>query len=109
MNMSDVIIRPIITEASMKIVPGGKYSFVVARKADKTAIKKAVNKMFNVTVVSISTSVVKGKTKRVGPKRAEISQSVWKKAIVTVKKGEKIYVFEPGGEEPKKETKKATK
>jgi large subunit ribosomal protein L23 len=100
--MSDVIIRPIITEASMKIVPNGKYSFVVARLADKTAIKKAVNKLFNVTVVAIATSVVKGKTKRVGPRRAEVTQSAWKKAIVTVKTGEKIYLFEPGGEEPTK-------
>jgi large subunit ribosomal protein L23 len=107
--MSDVIIKPIITESSMKLVPDGKYSFVVATRADKTAIKKAISKQFNVTVVSIATNVVKGKTKRVGPKRVEITKTAWKKAIVTLKKGEKIYMFEPGGEEPTKDAKKDTK
>ena len=102
MNIYDVIIKPIITEQSMKIVPNDKYTFAVAKHAGKNEIKKAINLMFNVTVVSLATSVVKGKKKRVGPKRVEVAQSEWKKVIVRVKKGDKIYVFEPGGEEPKK-------
>lgn len=100
--MNNVIIRPIITEESMKMVPAGKYSFVVAKQADKGAIKNAVKNLFNVNVVSISTSIVKGKKKRVGAKRQEIDQSIWKRAIVQVKKGEKIAMFEPGGEGPTK-------
>jgi large subunit ribosomal protein L23 len=99
---TNIIIKPLITEQSMKSVDGGKYSFAVARFASKTAIKAAIKKLFGVNVVSVATSVVKGKTKRVGAKRQEIKQSLWKKAIVTVKKGEKIGIFEPGGEEPKK-------
>jgi large subunit ribosomal protein L23 len=102
MKTNDIVIRPIITEESMKYVPAGKYTFVVARQADKGAIRKAINQMFGVTVISIATSVVKGKTQRVGKRRAEVTKSVWKKAIVTVKKGEKIGLFEPGGEDAHK-------
>lgn len=82
----------------MKLVPGGKYTFAVAQFADKGAIKKAVNTLFGVTVTSISTTVVKGRSKRVGARREEVKSGLWKKAVVTVKKGEKIGLFEPGGE-----------
>ncbi len=99
MNNLDVIIRPIITEESMKVVPVGKYTFVVARKATKDEIKKAVSQLFNVTVLSVATSVVKGKTKRIGQRRVEVVETASKKAIVKVKEGDKIYLFEPGGEE----------
>lgn len=99
MKTNDVIIRPIITEQSMKIVPNGKYSFAVHKKADKGSIRKAVNQLFGVTVVSVATSVVKGKTKRVGQRRQAINQTEWKRAIVKVKKGETIGIFEPGGED----------
>ncbi|HEX8932034.1 MAG TPA: 50S ribosomal protein L23 [Patescibacteria group bacterium] len=100
--MNSIIIRPIITEESMKMVPFGKYSFAVAKHADKGAIRNAVKNLFNVNVVAIATSMVKGKKKRVGSKRQEIDQTIWKRAIIKVKKGEKIALFEPGGEEPKK-------
>ena len=102
LNMNNIIIRPLITEQSMKGVDSGKYSFAVARFTTKTAIKNAIKKLFGVNVVAVSTSVVKGKTKRVGAKRQEIKQSIWKKAIITLKKGEKIGLFEPGGAEEKK-------
>lgn len=99
MNTLNVIIKPIITESSMKIVPSGKYTFAAAKFATKDEIKKAVGQMFNVTVVGVATSVVKGKSRRVGPRRLELDRTEWKKAIVTVKKGDKIFVFEPGGED----------
>src|SRR5258706_13215068 len=102
MNTLDVIIKPIITEQSMKAVDAGKFSFAVNKYADKNSIKKAIVSLFNVTVLSVATSIVKGKKKRVGQRRQEVTQSVWKKAIVTLKKGDKIYLFEPGGtKEPK--------
>lgn len=103
MDFRDVIIKPLITEGSMKHVASGKYSFMVARDADKIVIKQTVNKLFNVHVVSIATSLVKGKTQKVGKRRTEKTMSAWKKAVVTVKKGEKIGIFEPGGEAEKKE------
>ena len=102
MNRTDIILKPIITEQSMKAVDAGKFSFVVAKFANKTEIKNAIKKLFNVTAVSIATSIVKGKTKRIGQRRTEVKDAIWKKAIVTLKKGEKIGLFEPGGEEPKK-------
>ncbi len=97
--MNTVIIKPIITEQSMKAVDAGKFSFVVAKHADKIAIKKAINQLFNVTVMAVATSIVKGGRQRVGKRRQEVSSSIWKKAIVTLKKGEKIGLFEPGGEQ----------
>lgn len=98
MKTNDVIIRPVITEQSMKIVPSGKYTFIVARFADKDAIKKAITGLFGVTVTGVSTTVIKGRSKRVGARREEVKGSESKKAVVTVKKGEKIGMFEPGGE-----------
>jgi len=93
----------------MNEVSQGRYSFIVDKDATKSAIKSAIKAQFNVTVTSIATSVQKGKTQRVGVRRVEVGKSAFKKATVTVKKGEKIGLFEPGGEkeeEKKKESKK---
>jgi large subunit ribosomal protein L23 len=103
--MNSIIIKPLITEKSMTDVSKGKYSFVVAKDASKSAIKSAIKAQFNVTVVSIATSVQKGKTQRVGTKRVEVGKPEVKKATVTVKNGEKIGLFEPGSGEEKKEKK----
>lgn len=102
MKAHNVIIRPVITEKSMSEVPSGKYTFAVVPQATKVQIKKAINDTFSVHVVSIATSMVKGKTKRVGQRRQEVKESVWKKAIIVLKKGEKIGIFEPGGAEETK-------
>lgn len=105
--MNSIIIKPLITEKSMAMVKKGKYAFVVAKSARKQAIKAAVKAQFGVTVVSISTSVQKGKTQRVGTKRVEADKSEVKKATVTVKKGQTIGIFEPGGGDDKKEKKES--
>ena len=107
--MNNIVIRPLITEKSMSDVSKGKYAFVVAKDASKSAIKAAVKAQFNVHVVSVATSVQKGKTQRVGIRRTEVGKSALKKATVTVKKGEKIGIFEPGGGEEKKEKKEKKK
>lgn len=108
--MNSILIKPLVTEKSMNDVSKGKYSFVVAKDASKGAIKAAVKQQFNVTVVSVATSVQKGKTQRVGVRRTEVDRSAVKKATVQVKKGDKIGIFEPGGEEEvKKEKKKEEK
>src|SRR5581483_6662216 len=105
--MNTIIVRPLITEKSMSDVVKGKYSFVVSKDARKEVIKSVLKQQFNVTVVSISTSTVKGRTKRVGVRRQEVPTADWKKATVTLKKGDKIALFEPGGgEEGKKKEKK---
>ena len=107
--MNSILIKPLITEKSMSDVAKGKYSFVVAKDATKAAIKAAVKQQFHVTVVGVATSVQKGKTQRVGIRRTEVDRSAVKKATVTVKKGDKIGLFEPGGEEEVKKEKKVEK
>ncbi len=101
MTTYDIIVKPIVTEKSMAEVASGKYSFVVARYVTKALIRKAVADMFNVSVVAVTTIVVKGKRKRVGKRREEVDQSEHKKATVTLKKGEKIALFSQGGEDKK--------
>lgn len=107
--MNTIVIKPLVTEKSMSTVSSGKYAFIVAKFASKTDIKREVSKQFGVTVTSVATSLLKGKTKRVGARRQETTVSALKKAIVTVKKGDKIALFEPGGAEEPKEKKEKKK
>jgi large subunit ribosomal protein L23 len=94
--MNNIIIKPIITENSMKQAALGKYTFAVDKKADKGMIKRVVEQTFNVKVKAITTVIVKGKTKRSGIKRKEIQVSSWKKAVLLLEKGQKIGFFEIG-------------
>ena len=79
----------------------GKFTFKVAKTADKKEIRSEVEKHFSVNVTNISTSILKGRSIRVGARRTEKKASVYKKATVTVKKGQKIGLFELGGEDSK--------
>lgn len=99
MNAYDIIIRPIITEKSMNQVGLGKFTFEVAKLADKKNIKQAIEEKFNVTVTSVATNIVKGKTARVGKRRTEITKSSWKKAVVGLAKDQKIDLFEQGAQQ----------
>jgi large subunit ribosomal protein L23 len=96
MNIKDIIKRPIITEKSGSQPGEGIYSFEVSLKADKTQVKTAIEKIFKVTVIKVRTIVVKGKTRRVPKTRKAIQQENWKKAIVQLKAGQKIDLFETG-------------
>ncbi len=95
MNMTshDIIKRPIITEQSMDQVADKKYTFEVAKNANKIQIKKAVEEIFKVKVQSVTTANFMGKTKRMGVhvgKRAD-----WKKAVVKLTADSKtIELFE---------------
>ena len=87
----DVIIRPIITEQSMEDLDIKKYVFEVAKDANKVEIKQAVEKIFNVKVVSVNTLHRIGKRQRTRfgyGKRAD-----QKRAIVTLAAGQQIDVF----------------
>ncbi|MCX6354588.1 MAG: 50S ribosomal protein L23 [Candidatus Aureabacteria bacterium] len=88
-DIRNIIKSPIITEkASGKMESEGKYSFEVDRRANKIEIKAAVEKAFKVSVTQVNTVSMRGKNKRV---RWQIGKTPeWKKAIVTLKKGEKI-------------------
>jgi large subunit ribosomal protein L23 len=88
----DIIIKPIITEASMIAMEDNKYTFKVDKHANKTEIKKAIEELFEVDVVKVNTMNVKGKVKRLG--RNEGKRADWKKAIVKLAPGSKIEIFE---------------
>jgi large subunit ribosomal protein L23 len=71
---------------------GDKYAFEVAGKASKSQIKEAVEKAFKVKVSKINVITVPGKTRRFG--RRQVTNSPWKKAVVTLAPGHKITFFE---------------
>ncbi len=87
----DVILSGIVTERSMEIIDDNKYTFRVAKRANKAEIKDAVEKIFGVQVASVNTVNMLGKTKRVGNKIGK--RSDWKKAIVKLKEGSKTIEF----------------
>jgi len=96
MNLNSVIIKPVITEKSMKNAENSKFTFVVSIDSKKEDVKKAVEVKFNVHVSHVVTSIIKGKSFRAGKRRAEVVRQPMKKAVVTVKKGEKIDLFDLG-------------
>ena len=78
----DVIIRPIITENSMDMAADKKYAFKVAKDANKTEVRKAIEEIFGVDVAKVNVLNVNGKKKRLG--RTFGTTSSYKKAIVTL-------------------------
>ncbi len=92
MHLYEVLRRPLITEKNTMLQAQGKYAFEIAREANKQQIKQAVEKAFKVNVLAVNVMTVPGKTRRVG-RRQVLTQS-WKKAIVTLKPGDKIEFFE---------------
>lgn len=91
----DVVIARLISEKGvLQKERDNKYLFRVAPEANKFEIKWAVEQLFKVSVTGVATMVVRGKTKRFGFRREEGKRPNWKKAIVTLKKGEKIEAFE---------------
>ncbi len=88
---SHVIIRTLLrTEKGTAQEPERKYFFQVASQANKVQIKKAVEEIYKVKVVTVNTTVMPGKRKRV---RQEYGYTPdWKKAVVTLKEGQKIEI-----------------
>lgn len=92
MIAEQVIIKPVISEKSYDNIAISKYTFEVAQEANKIEIKKAVEEVFKVTVLNVNTSHVSAKKKRMGMKMGKTR--AWKKAVVTLKPGDKIEFFE---------------
>jgi large subunit ribosomal protein L23 len=92
MHLYEVLRRPLITEKSTALQALNKYAFEIAYGANKTMIKQAVEKAFKVTVTGVNVVTMRGKTRQVG--RRQIRANPWKKAIVTLKAGDKIEFFE---------------
>lgn len=86
----DIVKNLVRTEKGTSLEPSRQYLFQVAKRANKIEIKKAVEEIFKVKVQSVNTAVVPGKRKRV--RQAVGYTSDWKKAIVTLKAGQKIEV-----------------
>jgi large subunit ribosomal protein L23 len=91
-SFNDILIEPVLSEKATALREQGKYVFKVHTAANKTQIKEAVSKLFNVKVVSCTTLNVLGKIKRVRSNPGRTAS--WKKAIVRLAPGETIKVFE---------------
>lgn len=87
----EVIIRPVISERSYDMMSNGKYCFEVAKDSNKIEIKNAIQKIFDVRVVSVHVSNVKPKPKRV--RYTPGHTKAWKKAIVKLRPGDTIELF----------------
>lgn len=104
MRTQDIIIKPLISEQSLKEASSGKYTFLVNKKANKTEIKKAIEGVFEVKVIGIKTNITKGtnvRSTRVGRKFTTFAD---KKARVSLQKGQSIAIFDEHlGRDDKKE------
>ena len=92
MQAREVIIAPLITEKSMSNTASQQYSFEVHPRATKTQIRQAISEIFKVDVLKVNTINVGGKTKQFAKRRVRTTGRTpdWKKAIVTLKPGQKI-------------------
>jgi large subunit ribosomal protein L23 len=90
----DIIKRPVITERTADMMSSNKYVFEVDLRANKTEIKDAVQRIFDVKVLNVNTLRVKGKPKRVGKHMGR--RSDWKKAIVQLSEDSKALEFFEG-------------
>ena len=92
MEATQVIIRPVVSEKSYVLASTNKYTFRVHANAHKTQIRQAVEELFDVKVVDVRTMSVKSKPKRRGAFRG--IRPGWKKAVVQLKAGDSIEIFE---------------
>ncbi|MBI4334465.1 MAG: 50S ribosomal protein L23 [Chloroflexi bacterium] len=92
MHLYEVLRRPLVTEKNTALQQHNKYVFEVAQDANKPLIKEAVEKAFKVSVTQVNVMNIRGKRRRFGGRM--ITTPPWKKAIVTLKEGDKIQVFE---------------
>jgi len=94
MNLNFILQKPIITEKTSTLASQSKFVFACDPAASKGQIKEAISKTYSVTVLGINTTIIKGKKRRAGRSRRTIQNPSYKKAIVTLKKGDKIDIFE---------------
>ena len=92
MNARQVIVRPVISEKSYALLAANKYTFRVNEGSNKTQVRQAVEEIFGVRVTGVRTAWVKPKPKRRGFSKG--TRPGWKKAIVQLKEGDSIEIFE---------------
>lgn len=93
-NPRDIIVKPIISEKSYDLNALRKYTFRVDKNATKPQIRMAIEEIFKVKVKAVNTINLEGKLKRQGATSGR--RASWKKAIVTLREGDKIEMFEGG-------------
>ena len=89
---SNILKKALVSEKSFKEATLGKFTFIVSKDANKADVEKAIKNIFDVDVIAINILNVKGKVKRT--KKGMGKRSDFKKAILTLKKGQKIDLFE---------------
>jgi large subunit ribosomal protein L23 len=92
MNIYQVLLKPTITEKSTLLQESGRYTFEVDPRANKIQVKEAVQRNFNVTVTDVNITKLHGKRKRYGPRVKKMPDI--KKAVVTLKPGDRITLVE---------------
>jgi len=93
MEARDIVLRPIVTEQTMADMDNRKYTFEVDRRADKTAVRRAIEEIFDVNVKSVNIANVRGKMKRQGNYSGYTRKR--RKAIVTLTaESKQIKIFE---------------
>lgn len=92
MQLFEVIRRPLVTEKNTLLQSQNKYAFEVDKDSNKVQVKEAVEEAFKVNVTAVNMITVRGRERRVG--RRIVAASSWKKAVVTLKAGDKIQIFE---------------
>lgn len=92
--MKTIIHRPVITEKSLTMASTGWYTFAAACEAGKNEIKKEIEFLYGVNVTAVRSMHEHGKTRRVGKSMRTIRKPDWKKAMVQLKKGQRIDAFD---------------
>jgi len=92
LHARQVLIAPVVSEKSYRLIEERKYSFRVHPDAHKTQIRQAVEELFEVKVIAVNVSQVQSKPKRRGMIRGK--RQGWKKAIVQVREGDEIQIFQ---------------
>ncbi len=92
MDHNQIIIKPVITEKASALAEQNKYVFKIANSATRKDVKKAIEEIYKVKVLKANFITVKSRGRRKGQIKGKSAE--WKKAIMTLKKGDKIEIFE---------------
>ncbi|HOD13491.1 MAG TPA: 50S ribosomal protein L23 [Spirochaetota bacterium] len=92
MNANDIILKPVISEKTTELMGINKYVFRVSMKANKLMVAHAVKELFGVDPEKVNVMTVRGKNRRLRYRVGK--RSAWKKAVITLKPGQKIELFE---------------
>jgi len=93
MRLTNILLKPIVTEKSFDLSNKGVYVFKVNLKATKDSVAEELKKLYGVDAVEVRTIVLPGKKKRMAQSRLQTKSSKWKKALVKLKEGQKIDLF----------------